>query len=51
VNNQNNELKKVIMTENNMGEVVDGQKKEVEDQIAAVKSNFMKELYDILICQ
>jgi hypothetical protein len=49
VNNQNIDLKKVIANENSMGEVVDQQKKEIEDEIASVKSYFMKELYDIRI--
>jgi len=47
VNNQNIDLKKVIANENSMGEVVDQQKKEIEDEIASVNSYFMKELYAI----
>lgn len=44
VTSQNNELKKVIAKECSMSEIVDKQKKELEDEIASVKSNFFKEL-------
>lgn len=47
VSSQNNELKKVIAKECILGEMVDKQKKELEDEIASVKSNFMKELYEV----